>query len=230
MRAERDSGIPVFLGLFAFWAGLLLAGHNYPGGYDWPYTTISSLVYAERNPSGFLWARSGMAVCGVLGWYWSARLVWSRRQWAALPAAGIRTVGIGYLCLTCCALLPEQSFPIPKGHDSLALAAFLSLTLGTVLISFAVVYPSARQRQLPGGPWLYAGVLGGLAFAPVLLAAIAQAYVTHALPGLPWVSPVWRARGVPVRLSFAFWEWVTCAVLTLYLAVLSRTTACSAHR
>jgi hypothetical protein len=77
---------------------MLLAARNYPGGYDWPYTTISSLVYAERNPSGFLWA-----------------------------------------------------------------------------------------------------------------------------PALPWVSPAWRAREVPVWLSFAFWEWVTCASLSLDPKLLSRT-------
>lgn len=227
MWAGRTSGIPVILGLLAFWAGMAAAGHNYPGGYDWLYTTISSLVYAERNPKGFLWARSGMLFCGALGLCWTTRFPRSRKQWAGLQAAGIRTLASGYLCMICCALLPEQSLRIAKGHDLLALAAFLSLCIGTVLVSFAVVYRSAKQRQLAGGPSLYAGVLAGLAFAPVLLASCVQAYVSHALPTLPWVSPVWRARGVPAYLSFAFWEWVTCAVVTLYLAILS---GIAAHR
>lgn len=48
MQARPTSGTPVLLGLLAFWTGMLVAARNYPGGYDWPYTTISSLVYAER--------------------------------------------------------------------------------------------------------------------------------------------------------------------------------------
>src|ERR1700693_4845754 len=35
---------------------------------------------------------------------------------------------------------------------------------------------------------------------------------TYALPELKWVSLAWRAGGVPPYVSFAFWEWVTCAV------------------
>jgi hypothetical protein len=30
------------------------------------------------------------------------------------------------------------------------------------------------------------------------------------------VGLAWRARGAPVYLSFAFWEWATCAVLSAY--------------
>jgi hypothetical protein len=59
---------------------------------------------------------------------------------------------------------------------------------------------------------------------PIVLAAMAQAYVHYALPELRWVSLSWRARGVPVYLSFAFWEWVTCFVLSAYAAILSLTT------
>jgi hypothetical protein len=65
-------------------------------------------------------------------------------------------------------------------------------------------------------------MLAGFALSPIVLGAVAQAYVSHELSALPWVSLVWRKRGVPVYLSFAFWEWVTCAVFSLYVAVLSR--------
>jgi hypothetical protein len=67
-------------------------------------------------------------------------------------------------------------------------------------------------------------MLAGFAISPIILAAVAQAYVSHALPALPWVSLEWRELGVPVYLSFALWEWVTCAVFSLYVLVLSRTT------
>jgi hypothetical protein len=223
MQTRSTSGRPVLLGLLAYWAGLLVAARNYPGGYDWPYTTISSLVYAERNPNGFLWARSGMVLCGMFGLYWTARLSQGSKRRPAPQAAGVWILGCGYLCMACCALLPEHS--PSRAHDALALAAFLSLCVGTVPGSFTALYQSTRHLRLTGPPRLWAGILAGLALTPVLLAALAQGYVSHALPALPWVSPAWRARGVPVCLSFAFWEWVTCASLSLYLVLLSRTTA-----
>jgi hypothetical protein len=92
------------------------------------------------------------------------------------------------------------------------------------LLTFRVIKQSPRVRKLPGSPLLYARLLTGFAVAPTVVAAVAQLYVSHALPELPWVSLAWRERGVPVYLSFAFWEWVTCAVFSLYVVVLSRTT------
>lgn len=217
--SDQNSALALLLGLFAFWTGMVLAGSNYPGGYDWPYTTISSLVYPERNPGGFLWARGGMGLCGACGLYWTAWAARNRKRGAVRRAVGICALGFGYLCMMGCALLPD----IPRGHDALALAAFVSLCVGTPLLSFELIHQRAKQRRLAGSPWLLAGIVAGLAFAPVLFAAFTQAYVSRALPTLPWVSPAWRARGIPVHLSFAFWEWVTCAVLSFYLAILSGT-------
>src|SRR5215469_16794292 len=68
----------VTLGTLAFWVGMAVASRSYPSEYDWRYITISSLVYAERNPSGFLWARAGILMCGVAGLYWTASLL---RRW-----------------------------------------------------------------------------------------------------------------------------------------------------
>ena len=209
----------VLLGLLAFWIGMILAGSNYPGGYDWPYTTISSLLYSERNPGGFLWARGGIGLCGVCGLYWTAWAARNRKRGTVLQVVGICTLGCGYLCMMCCAVFPD----IPRGHDAVALAAFVSLCVGAALTSFELIHQKARQRRLAVAPWLLACTVAGLAFAPVLFAAFTQAYVSRALPTLPWVSPAWRSRGIPVYLSFGFWEWVTCAVLSLYLAILSGT-------
>jgi hypothetical protein len=56
-----------------------------------------------------------------------------------------------------------------------------------------------------------------------VLAILAQAYVSHELPELPWVNIAWRALGVRLYLSFAFWEWVTCTVFSVYMVALSWT-------
>ena len=215
----------VTLGTLAFWVGMTLARRTYPSEYDWRYITISSLVYAERNPSGFLWARGGILLCGIAGLYWTARLLqrWKQLRIAERPS-GISALGLGFLCMTCCALVPEGRFRVPRGHEFLALAAFVGICVGMALLTFRVIKQSPRVRKLPGSPLLYARLLAGFAVSPTVVAAVAQLYVSHALPELPWVSLAWRERGVPVYLSFALWEWVTCAVFSLYVLVLSRTT------
>ena len=106
-------------------------------------------------------------------------------------------MGLGYLCMTCCALLPEGLSRIPRGHDLVALAAFVGICIGTAVLTFTAVERNARVRGLPGRPRLYAVLLAGLAFSPIVVATVVQTYVSHALPALPWVSLVWRARGIP---------------------------------
>jgi len=203
----------------------LMAGRRYPSEYDWRYTTISSLVYGERNPSGYLWARAGIVLCGLAGLYWAAVLARQGRQPGfAQRAIGIWALGVGYLCMVCCALAPERLFGIPKVHDFFALAAFVGVCVGMMYSTLTAAQRSVRLGRLAGNPRLYAGILAGIPLSPIMLAALAQAHVSRALPGLPWVSLAWRARGVPAYLSFAFWEWVTCAVFSVYMVSLSRAT------
>lgn len=212
------------LGVLAFWGGMVMAGRRYPSEYDWRYITISSLVYGDRNPNGCLWARAGIVLCGLAGLYWTTVLVRKGKQpGIAERPLGAWALGLGYLCMMCCALLPER-LGIPKGHDLLALAAFVGVCIGIVDSTFKAVERSARLGRVAGSPRLRAGILAGVPLSPIVLAALAQAYVSHALPGLAWVNLAWRARGVPIYLSFAFWEWVTCAVFSVYMVVLSRTT------
>jgi hypothetical protein len=78
-----------------------------------------------------------------------------------------------------------------------------------------------RGRTFPGRPWIYAGAIAGAALLPMMLVSLTQAYVSHALPQLPWVGLEWREKGVPAYLSFAFWEWVTCVVFSVYTSALS---------
>jgi len=100
--------------------------------------------------------------------------------------------------------------------------AFAALCLGTMHLTFLATERTVVRRR-PGSPLrprLYATVLAGAAIFPILLAGLAEAYVFYVLPELHWVSLSWRARGIPVYLSFAFWEWVTCVVLSTYMVIL----------
>ncbi len=90
----------------------------------------------------------------------------------------------------------------------LALLSFFGVCIGIVGLLF--------QRTSTGARLPYAWLLAGVALSPILLAAITQVYISYALPDLPWVGLEWRARGAPVYLSFAFWEWTTCVVFSGY--------------
>jgi hypothetical protein len=211
-------------GVLAFWCGLWIAQQLYPSEYDWRYMTISSLLYPERNPDGYRWAWGGVALCGLGGLCWVAALIWMRRRSnAANWPVGIWAMGLGYICMVCCALLPARFLHISGSHDILALAAFVALCIGTVHLTYCAVDQrlQRRARTFPGRPWIYAGVMAGAALFPILLVSITQAYVSRTLPQLPWVGLEWRRQGVPAYLSFAFWEWVTCVVFSVYTSALS---------
>jgi hypothetical protein len=213
---------PVF-GLFAFWAGMVTAARHYPSEYDWRYMTMSSLVFPDRNPGGHLWASAGIALFGLCGLCWAAALARRNQDSAGERPIGIWGLRLAGFCMACCAVLPERLLRIPKGHEILALTAFLSVCLAIMHLTFQAVerHILRRPRGSASSVRLYAGLLAGTALSPILLAGLAQTYVAYALPELPWVSLSWRARDVPVYLSFAFWEWTTCVIFSAYVAILS---------
>ncbi|MGO9935974.1 MAG: hypothetical protein ACLPV8_29815 [Steroidobacteraceae bacterium] len=202
------------LGLLAFWGGLWMAGRRYPSEYDWRYMSISSLVYADRNPDGYPWAWGGLMLCALGGLCWAAVLIrHGNRDTTGRRPIGIWALGLGYVCMVC-ALVPGRMLRVAKGHEMLSLAAFVGLCIGIVQLTLR-----ATERSV----WLRRGgfLLVGAALLPILLAGLVPAYVSSALPELRWVGLEWRARGVPVYLSFTFWEWITCGVFSVYIVGLS---------
>jgi hypothetical protein len=120
-------------------------------------------------------------------------------------------------------LLPWRLPRIPKEHEILTLFAFTALCLGMIRLAWQTAERLLRLRAGAFGrrARLCAAALAGLAVLPIFLAGLAEAYVYYVLPGLHWVSLTWRAEGVPMYLSFAFWEWITCGVLSAYLGILA---------
>jgi hypothetical protein len=212
------------LGVIAFWAGVWMAARRYPSEYDWHYMTLSSLLYPERDPHGYLWAWGGVVLCGLGGLGWTARMLRRRARppGSALPFA-LRALGCGYLCMILCAVLPPRLLPVPKLHEVLALTAFFGLCIGMVGLSSTVL---ERRALRP----LYTGLLASMVIWPVLLAGLTQAYLAVARPQLPWVGLAWRARGVPLYLSFALWQWSTCVLFSVYSTGLCLASRADAQR
>ena len=211
------------LGVLTFWCGLWMAARRYPSEYDWRFITISRLGYADRNPDGYRWAWGGLMLCGLGGLCWTAVLLrdW-RRDGTGRRPVGIWALALGYVCMVGCASLPGGFPLLPRGHDFLAVTAFFGVCIGIMQMTFQVTERSLRQRtrSLLLSPRFYAGLLAGLPLSPILIAAVTQAYISHARPDLPWVGLEWRVLGAPVYLSFALWQWITCVVFSVYSVTL----------
>jgi len=208
-RRGQASAITALAGVLAFWACVLMAAHRYPSEYDWRYMPLSNLFAAPRNPAGHLWAAAGIVASSLCGLAWSALLPPAQRP------AGIKAFQFGIIFMAGSAALPESVLPLRKGHELLTVLAFAGLCLGLIVMMFRTI----ERRLSRHARW--ASLLAGSAVLPILLAGLAQAYVFYALPAMPWVNLTWRTRGVPVWLSFAFWEWITCATLSAHMAILA---------
>ncbi len=211
------------LALLAFWGGMGVAAHAYPGGYDWRYQTISVLLYPDQNPHGYIWAWAGLELCGLAGIAWCADLSRRPETATARPGTrGLRLLQLGFLCM-CCALLPDRLLPLPKGHEIFAILAFLGICIGVTCQMSVLV---DRRKSCPGGSTptgirtTMRMVMPLVPLVPLLLAGLAQAYLALERPNLPWVTQSWRTLGISPFLSFGLWEWVSCAVISMCLVVL----------
>jgi hypothetical protein len=220
-RAAR-AALPV--AVLAFWFGVLIAMSRYPSEYDWRYMPLSNLLSPRRDPAGYPWASAGIAVSGLCGLGWSAASArfWSH-EFAGSRSSGIWMIRLGGLSAPLAAVPPEWLRRVPEGHQLFTLLTFAGSCLGIVYLMFRSI-----ERIFPTGPprpvrrnRLLATIVAGAATLPILLAGLAQLYVFYVLPELGWVKLSWRANGVPVYLSFAFWEWITCFVLSAYALFLS---------
>jgi hypothetical protein len=212
------------IGVLGFWAGMWAASRHYPSEYDWRYMTISSLLYPDRDPHGFAWAWGGVLLCALGGLCWVRALIDTNRATNCRSRpVGIWALGFGYVCMVSCALWPGRLLKLPRGHDLLALLAFVAICFGTAQLTYLAVERNLLRRspELRARARVLAALVAVTALLPILLEGVTQADVAHAFPHLPWVGLEWRARGVPVYLSFAFWEWSTCAVFSMYTVGLS---------
>src|ERR671936_2137630 len=121
--------VPAMLGVLAFWAGMFMAGLRYPGQFDWRYMTISSLTSPARDPAGHLWASGGMLLCFLCGLWWAMRLV-RNHNGAGTVLHGIAPLRVGVIFTACAAVMPSSLIQSRKGHEILALLAFIGWCVG----------------------------------------------------------------------------------------------------
>lgn len=190
--------------LTLFLLGLVLAAAWYPVGFDWQYTVISRLASRKHNPDGSLWFSIGLAVSVLLLWPVMEHIrprgpgPWSRTATLALRAGLVFAALVGVERT----LFVHLSSLVDKGHEALALLAFLSLYVGLL---------AAYAQRVASGAAGRCRALAGM--SPLVLVGLGSFGLYVLQRDIGWVKPNWRDLGVPLWQSFAFWQWLMVVVM-----------------
>jgi len=204
--------------LFVMTAGLLLAAHHFPDGFDWPYTVASALMSQKHNPMGSFWFSVSMTLSMVLLWPYVSSL--QQGLFSNSPRTTrrlINVIRIGLISGMCLGverlLIVDLSHWFYKAHESVALLTIVSLYFGIIGLLIQSRLQQRRYRFI-------------VLLVVILLFAVSLnllwLYLTQRELG--WVDTSWREKGIPVWLSFAFWQWWIIAFLWLGLGLLNYVT------
>ncbi len=185
--------------------GSVLAARRFPGGFDIAYTVMSALASRKHNPEGGMWFSGALAVAMILLWP-VASCLGAPEPGGTRPRIPIVALRTG---LICGALLGTERFFIfhlsdlvYKAHELIAVLTFLGLYVGIVGLY------GERMRHDMRFVWPAL-----LVCVPLVAIGVGQALLWLGQRDVGWVDVAWRELGIPVWLSFAFWQWVAVALL-----------------
>ena len=213
---SQEQAIWWYLGsLIILIPAILLAAQYYPGGFDWPYTVASALASRKHNPEGSFWFSGGFFIS--MGMLWPYVSVLKKSLCPSLSRAATFAIGAIRLGLICGALVAAErlfihhlSDLVYKAHEILALLFFLGLYIGV----FTLLVQIMRRQKIYVIPILVVA-------SPLLAIGITQFWLYFDQRDLGWVDTSWREMGVPIWLSFAFWQWLAIGCLWACLGFLS---------
>lgn len=202
--AIRLYGFATVIVIFGTW----MAAQRYPGGFDWMYTVVSGLASLKHNPEGARWFSVSLGIAMVILWLATSVVARALDRSRFVPKALSFSLRLGLVCGFLVAA--ERTFfthfsdVTHKGHEVIALIAFLGLYVGIVGLNIQGIF----RKTLNPLPLV-------CLLLPLAAIGISQLVLYFGKNDFGWVDSGWRARGVPVRLSFAFWQWL--AVVTLWV-------------
>lgn len=186
--------------------GWFLASRRFPGGFDWVYTVMSALASRKHNPQGAAYFAAGLAVSLALLWpaaSWLGKRDDASRGLARFGLFALRTgIALGVVVGVERLVFFHFSDILSKGHEALSLLAFLSMYAGVLSLH------ANRARRGVASLWSAA-----LAIVPLAAIGLSQLWLYLDQRDLGWVDRSWRDMGVPLWLSFAFWQWLAAAAL-----------------
>ena len=211
---HRGSGWYV-AALLTMTLGSVLAAQFYPGDFDWAYTVASALASKKHNPGGSTWFAGALILTMALLWPYVSSL----RQSLATPRplAGKFAIAMLRTALICGALIGLERLLIRdlsawvfKAHEILGIITFFGLYCG--IIGLLAVAARIHKRY----------VLTIIVIAsPLIAIAITQFWLYQEQRDLGWVDTNWRALGIPIWFSFAFWQWLAIGFLWAGLGLLA---------
>lgn len=193
---------------------VLLAAYHYPGGFDWHYTVASALASQKHNPDGGVWFSGGFLISMSFLWPYVARVKQTMSLTLASTGFAIGLMRLGLICGVLVAaerlLIRDLSAWVYKAHEILAILFFLGWYLGVFILLVRVML---RQKF-----FILPVILINI---PLLAIGITQLWLYLEQRELGWVDTSWREMGVPVWLSFAFWQWLAIGFLWAGLGLLA---------
>jgi len=177
----------------------------------------SSLASQKHNPTGSIWFAGALSLAMILLWPYVSSL--KKAQLPALPATAKFAISALRTGLICGALLGLEKLLIRdlsnwvyKAHEILGLLTFMGLYFGIFVLLAQVML----RKKIFALPFL-------LVASPLLAIGITQFWLYLDQRDLGWVDTSWREMGIPLWLSFAFWQWLAIGFLWLGLGLLSFT-------
>lgn len=201
--------------LLVFSSGVCVAARHYPGDFDWVYTVASALASQKHNPDGSNWFAGALLAAMVLLWPYISALKLSQSSDRSIPTRfAITALRTGLICGALLGLekllIHDLSNWVYKAHEIMAILTFAGLYVGVLVL----LVKAMLHRKVFTIPLL-------LVAGPLVAIAATQLGLYLAQRDLGWVDTSWRDLGVPLWLSFAFWQWLAIGFLWLGLGLLS---------
>lgn len=193
--------------------GSFMAARYYPGGFDWFYTVASALASQKHNPAGSIWFASSLSLSMLLLWLYVSSIKTSLS--GMLPSAGFAITAIrfglvcGFLLGAERLLIRDLSHWINNAHEGLALFTLLGLYVGVLGLLSQFIHIK-KSNIFP--------VL--LIVSPLVAIGIGGLWLYLEQRDVGWVNTNWREKGIPIWLSFAFWQWLAIGLIWTGLGML----------
>jgi hypothetical protein len=219
-RIRVDPFISYALATAIWVVGIQFAAARFPGGaFEWTHTVISALASRKHNPEGAAWFAG--AIAGAMLLLWPIVTALTRGKDGRLAPRWVEVaLRVGVACGLFVGIerlvFYHFSTLVRKGHEIVALVAFLSFYLGIL----GLYTHRVRTRRAFLWPAL-------VVVTPLVAVGLRELMLYLAQRGVGWADYDWRGAGTPWWLSFAWWQWLGAVLLWLavgHLLVASRGT------